>query len=182
MNKYIGSAIIVAILGFVGVIVITKTGETPNKVSSKSESLMQDKQKEKTSKQSESMMQGDYKGKVLAGIGSPFIEFNQEDYEKAKKEGKVIVLDFYANWCPVCRAEGPELHAGFNELASDKVVGFRVNYNDSDTNDSEKKLAKYFGITYQHTKVILKDGEVVLKTQDEWDKQTFLAELEVITE
>ena len=177
MNRYAGILVIVVLLAFVGIVVINKSSKSSDKVTSTST----EKQME-TSQKDESMMKDKYKGKVLAGKSSPFIEFNSEDYEKAKQEGKIIVLDFYANWCPICRAEAPELHAGFNDLTHDKVVGFRVNYNDSDTDEDEKKLAKEFGITYQHTKVVLKDSEVVLKTQDAWDKQTFLAELDVITE
>src|SRR3989344_7353244 len=57
-----------------------------------------------------------YKGVVLAGSSSPFLEFNKSDYEKALISGKIIFLDFYANWCPICRAETPEIHAGFDSL------------------------------------------------------------------
>lgn len=104
--------------------------------------------------------------------------FNQADYEKAKNEGKVIFLNFYANWCPICRAEEPDLKAGFDNLKTDKIAGFRVNYNDSDTDSAEKALAKEFGITYQHTKVVLKKGEKVLGPLiEQWDSETLVKEL-----
>ncbi len=109
-----------------------------------------------------------YKGKVLAGKSAHYLEFNQEDYETAQKEGKIIFLDFYANWCPICRAEAPEIAQGFNDLTTDKVIGFRVNFKDSDTEAGEKKLAEKFEIPYQHYKVILKSGKVVLKTGAQW--------------
>ena len=118
-----------------------------------------------------------YSAKVLAGKSSPFLEFNQEDYEKARESGKIVFLDFYANWCPICRGEAPELESGFNSLTTDSVVGFRVNYNDSDTDEGEKKLAGEFDITYQHTKVILKNREVVLKDGEVWDKNKFFEEI-----
>lgn len=114
----------------------------------------------------------DYQGKVLAGKSSPFLEFNKADYDKALSEGKVIVLDFYANWCPICRAEEPAIYEGFNSLTSDKVLGFRVNFNDTDTDEDEKTLAKQFKIPYQHTKVILKNGKEFSRSLDSWDKAT----------
>lgn len=118
-----------------------------------------------------------YQGKKIAGNIAPFLEFHQADYNKALKEDKVIVLNFYANWCPICRAEEPTIHEGFNSLSSDKVIGFRVNYNDSDTDADEKALAKQFKITYQHTKVILKKGQEFSRFLDSWDKTTFDKEI-----
>lgn len=119
----------------------------------------------------------EYSGKVLAGKSSPFLEYNQSDYEKARNTGKIIFLDFYANWCPVCRGEAPEIKSGFDSLTSDKVIGFRVNYNDPNTDENEKKLAEEFKIPYQHTKVILKNGKEVLKDGEVWDREKFLEEI-----
>lgn len=118
-----------------------------------------------------------YSGALLAGKSAPFLEFTKVDYEKALSEGKIIILDFYANWCPICRAEEPALHAGFDGLASDKVIGFRVNYKDSETDQDEESLAKQFNITYQHTKVILKDGKEFSKSLDSWTKERFDEEI-----
>lgn len=116
-------------------------------------------------------------GDVLAGSSSPYVTFNKTDYDKTLAEGKIIFLGFYANWCPICREEAPNLKAGFDALQTDKVVGFRVNYNDTQTDEDEKKLAKEFGITYQHTKVILKNGKEISKSLESWDRETFLKEI-----
>ena len=72
------------------------------------------------------------------GESSLYVEFTQAEYEKALTEDKVIFLDFYANWCPICRAEAPEIKAGFDSLTTDKVAGFRVNFNDDETDEDEK--------------------------------------------
>lgn len=110
-------------------------------------------------------------------VSGPLLDFNNEAYDLTIKSDKLIVLYFYANWCPICRAEFPKMQGVFNELTTDKVVGFRVNYNDSDTDDRERELAREFGVAYQHTKVFLKNGERLLKSPETWDKERYLSEI-----
>lgn len=118
-----------------------------------------------------------YQGQLLAGLSSPYLAFTKTDYDKALAENKIIFLDFYANWCPICRAETPVLQEGFNGLKTDKIIGFRVNFNDTETDSDEKALAKQFSVPYQHFKVILKDGKTVLTDADSWDTQTFATKI-----
>ena len=132
---------------------------------------------EKGMMKKDSMMESSYKGKVLAGTSSLYLEFNKDDYEKALKENKKIFLYFYANWCPICKAEQPNTFAAFNELKDQNLIGFRVNFRDSDTDADEEALAKEFGVSYQHTKIILKDGQRVGKVPDSWGKQRYFDEL-----
>ena len=69
------------------------------------------------------------------------------------------------------------MYDAFDELTTDKVIGLRVNYKDGDTDDFEKQLAKQYGITYQHTKVFLKNGQQVLKSLEEWNTEKYLEEI-----
>ncbi len=118
-----------------------------------------------------------YSGQIIAGSTAPLIDFNKADYDTIANSGKIIVLYFYASWCPICKAEVPHLYSAFNELSTDKVVGFRVNFNDGDTDNDERSLASQFGIAYQHTKVFVKDGERILKSAETWDKARYLSEI-----
>lgn len=121
---------------------------------------------------------GQFTGKILAGTTSKYVEFTPEDYENSLRENKKILLYFYANWCPLCKKEQPETIAAFNQLQDPEWIGFRVNYRDSDTDEDEEALAREFGVPYQHTKVILKDGKMVLKAPDSWDTPRYLEELQ----
>jgi len=119
-------------------------------------------------------------GTVLAGTTSPLIEFNGADYNRALGEGRTILLYFFANWCPICRVEFQDTEAAFRELSEPDVIGFRVNYNDDDTDDDEESLARQFGVAYQHTKVILVDGTPVLKDGSTWDRDRYQQEIGAI--
>ncbi len=128
----------------------------------------------------------DAEEKVKAPIQSPnitaklpaYVPFEKEFYEKAKSEGKVILLEFYANWCPICARQEPEIEAAFKELSNPKIIGFRVNYNDNDTDKDEENLAREFGITYQHTHILLdSNAKLIKKDLQFWNKEMFKKEL-----
>lgn len=135
-----------------------------------------------TEKKEDEVMMEKYTGTVLAGKSAPLIDYNKADYDAADKSDKLVALYFVANWCPICKIELPKLYAAFNELTTDKVIGFQVNYNDSETDSNEKNLAREFNVTYQHTKVFLKNGKQVLKSPESWSKERHLSEInEAIT-
>lgn len=111
---------------------------------------------------------------------APFYEpFTTARFEQAKSEGKIILLEFYANWCPICAAQKPELESAFSELTDERIVGFQVNYKDSETDASEEDLARQFGVTYQHTHVVIDAQENVLLKEiaTQWDKETVVEKL-----
>ncbi len=141
------------------------------------EGAMMKKEGETMVKKEEGTMMAKYTGTVLAGKSAPLLDFTKADYDMAIKSDKLVVLYFYANWCAICRAEFPVMQKTFNELTSDKVIGFRVNYNDSDTDSNEKALASQFGVAYQHTKVFVKNGARILKSPEGWDDKRYDMEI-----
>lgn len=93
--------------------------------------------------------------------------FTKSAYLKARSEGKIIFLEFYANWCPSCLAQAPALVNGFASLNDSRIVAFRVDYKDSNTDSDESALAQELGIAYQHTHIVLNpQGEIILRSND----------------
>lgn len=71
--------------------------------------------------------------------------------------GKKRVYFFHAPWCPTCRPADAEFQANVNKIPQD-VVLFKTDY------DSSTELKKLYGITYQHTYVLVDDeGNAVKK-------------------
>lgn len=122
----------------------------------------------------------DFQGQVLAGTTTKYIDFNNEDYEKALAKDKTIILNFYANWCPKCKAEQPAIFETFEGMDDSNIIGFRVNWRDSDTESIEEDLARKYGITTQGSKIFIKKGTQILKQLGHWSKQEWAENIDVL--
>lgn len=79
-------------------------------------------------------------------------KLNREEFEKARKEEGLILLDFYADWCGPCRMVAPVVEE-VSALREDVLVG-KINV------DDEEALAREFGIVSIPTLIVLKNGQV----------------------
>ena len=79
---------------------------------------------------------------------SRYVEYSKVALEKAATNRRVLF--FYASWCPTCKPADASFTQNASKIPED-VTLVRVNYNDPDTDQEEKDLAKMYGITYQHT-------------------------------
>lgn len=71
-----------------------------------------------------------------------------------KSSDKLILVDFWAEWCSPCRALAPALEDASNELV-EKIVVFKVNI-DENPNTPQK-----YGVRGIPTILFFKNGEVV---------------------
>ncbi|HYD35189.1 MAG TPA: thioredoxin family protein [Vitreimonas sp.] len=93
--------------------------------------------------------------------GGSYLPFSPEVMNMTSTTRRVLF--FYANWCPTCKPADEDFTNNSHRLPADVTV-IRVNYNDPDTDETEKALAKKYAVTYQHTYVqIDESGDAVTK-------------------
>lgn len=68
-----------------------------------------------------------------------------ETFKLSDLRGKPVVLNFWATWCPPCRAELPELQAASQNLAGQVAI---VGVNQAEDPDQVRAFAQKLGITY----------------------------------
>ena len=95
---------------------------------------------------------------------------NKNNFEEVKNSDKLVLLDFYADWCGPCRMVAPILHE-IAEERPDVIVG-KINV------DEEEHLAMKFGVYSIPTLVVMKNGEIVRQTSGARPKAQILAMLE----
>tara|TARA_B110001452_G_scaffold154553_1_gene128578 strand:- start:503 stop:820 length:318 start_codon:yes stop_codon:yes gene_type:complete len=85
------------------------------------------------------------------------LEFTEENFEStALKSDKLVMVDFWAEWCGPCRMVGPLVEELSKEYDGKAVVG-KVNV------DLHGGIAAQFGVRNIPTIVFLKNGELVDK-------------------
>lgn len=116
---------------------------------------------QKNSSSNEVMTKEESTDDAMMKKDSRYVEYSKSALDQAA--GNRRVLYFYANWCPTCRPTDANLKQNVDKIPQDLIV-IRVNYNDSDTDQEEKDLAKKYDVIYQHTFVqIDNNGNQVTK-------------------
>lgn len=85
---------------------------------------------------------------TMAKTNSSYVQYSKEVFESSVSSRRVLF--FYASWCPTCIPADAAFSAN-SGMIPDDVTLIRVNYNDPETDQEEKDLARKYGITYQHT-------------------------------
>ena len=71
--------------------------------------------------------------------------FSQAAFSAAQHEGKPILVNISATWCPTCAAQKPILAQIFNEPAFKDLVVYHVDF------DSQKDVVRAMGAQMQST-------------------------------
>lgn len=107
---------------------------------------------------------------MKGNINMSVVSFNKDDLENVKNSGKIILLDFYADWCGPCRMLSPVVDE-FAEENPDFVVG-KINV------DKEPELSEKFGVSSIPMLVVMKDGKILNKSVGAKSKQQILEMIE----
>lgn len=110
-------------------------------------------------------------------------------------KGKVVLINFWASWCPPCRAEMPSLNKLYNDLKDDDHFVFLFINEDEHIENAKNFISKnnysiplYFRLnvpteifsgTLPTTLVLNKQGKVVLKHEGmaSYDSESFINQL-----
>ncbi len=133
-----------------------------------------------------------------ANIAAPAFSFTDSNgtlVTSAELKGKVVLINFWASWCPPCRAEMPSLNKLYLSLRNDSHFVFLFVNEDEDINKGinfikENNLAipfyqpgavspELFGGTLPTTIVLNKEGNIVLKHEGmaDYDNEQFINQL-----
>jgi thioredoxin 1 len=94
--------------------------------------------------------------------------FDKAVFEKLLADGKPVVVDFYAPWCPTCRTQETIL----KELASDPTLKpITVIRADYDYDTVAKRLLR---VNRQSTFVVFKDGKEVARSTGQTNRQRII--------
>lgn len=99
------------------------------------------------------------------------IHFNKETFEKTLGEGKLMLVDFWADWCGPCQMLGPVIESLAGRYEGKAVVG-KVN------TDEEQELAIGFGISGIPTVIFFKDGKEIDRLEGVMPPDAFIQVLE----
>ena len=117
------------------------------------------------------------------------ISFNNAELSLEELKGKVIFLNFWASWCPPCRAEMPTIQSLYNKMRNRKDLIFVMVSLDNDSSKARAFIKSsnfdfpvyflngYFPKIYDSgtipsTYVISKDGKIVAKEVEMADYNT----------
>jgi thiol-disulfide isomerase/thioredoxin len=106
---------------------------------------------------------------AAAGVAGE-VPFNKAAFDAALAQGKPVIVDFAADWCPTCKAQKPIVQGLLGEAKRKPVTLFVANY------DTELALKKQLGVTQQSTFVVFKGGKEVGRSTGQTQKDV-LAEL-----
>ncbi len=91
---------------------------------------------------------------VWAAVPKPF---EAAAFKQAKSDGKTVLVDFAASWCPTCKQQGPIIESLLKSEKFGNVVAFKADY------DTEKDLKKELKVASQSTLVVFKGGKEVAR-------------------
>jgi thioredoxin 1 len=90
--------------------------------------------------------------------------FDKARFDAALAQGKPVIVDFAADWCPTCKEQKPIVDALMQEPRRKDIAFFVADF------DKETALKKRLKVTMQSTFIVLKGGKEVGRSTGQTDK------------
>jgi len=101
-----------------------------------------------------------------AAGGQPY---DKAAFDKAIAEGRPVIVDFYADWCPTCKTQKPIAQELMRDEKMKNVTLFVADF------DKEKDLKKALRVSQQSTFVVFKGGKEVARSTGQTRKADLAA-------
>lgn len=86
------------------------------------------------------------------------IAFTQTGFHSLQKEGKPILIEVHAPWCPTCRAQAPIINEFMKKKEYQSITVLRVDF------DDQKDILKLFNVNKQSTLIAFKGSKEVARS------------------
>ena len=91
-------------------------------------------------------------------------DFTRNDFARALEEGRPVLVEVRAWWCPVCAAQRRTIRAAITSPQYDRLVIFELNY------DRQEAEWKSFNVLRQGTLIAFRDRKELGRLEFETDK------------
>lgn len=97
------------------------------------------------------------------------LPFEQAAFDALQKEGKPILVEIYADWCPTCRVQKHILGELLKMPEFHGLTALRVDF------DAQKDIVKSFRAQYQGTLIVFKGGREAGRSTGDTKRESIAA-------
>lgn len=108
---------------------------------------------------------------AVSAVAAETKPFDQATFEALQAANKPVVIDVYADWCPICKLQAPIVS---ELIASPEFRDFtvlRVNF------DTQKDVRRSLGVAQQSTLIVYRGKQEVARTIADTSKASIAATL-----
>ncbi len=95
--------------------------------------------------------------------------YDQAHFDALQKEGKPTLVVIHADWCPICKAQGPVVNEVLQMPEMKALTMLQVDF------DKQKNALKGLKATMQSTLIVFKGGKEVGRSTGETRKDQIVA-------